>query len=226
MYKGISSEKENAWNLSIDNKKAEKAEEVLGNLNVQSSKSVGIPYIHNFVNTNRTNCAQAAIAVLTAFYKKNIHSNIPRNIYDTNDQRYYPENNAFVNAIFKDYPNDGHFFDINWTWKEQIEKALNGYGLNNVGIGYAAAFTNGQDQWNEVFSYLSNGYPVIVMFDINPIKGEWGYHYAVLFHFDGTYVYLTNMGSYYRVDWNVFMEAWHCGSAPYPNNFVYITATS
>lgn len=229
MYAGIDKEQEQKWSSEFDKDYKERVglattpiiNEAEG-MSMQASGFIGIPYIHQFVNTNGTDCAQAAIATLVAYHGRNIHPSIPRNINDPIDKRQYPDNNAFVNAVFRDYPNDGHFFGLSWTWKEQIAKGLAGYGLKSVQIGYAGAFENGQEQWNEVHNWLKNGWPVVVLIDNDPITHRWGYHYTVLYKFDGTHVHLTNMNHYSRIDWYTFMKAWHCSSAPHPNNFVFI----
>ena len=240
MFKGISKEQEQLWlskfeSISLPSSASGNGEGKgvttkpfsTKNENVETSRNgtIGIPYIHEYVNTNDTDCAQAAITTLACYHGKNIYPSIPRNIHDAHDNRYYADNYSLVEAVFHDFPNDGVFFGAKWTWKEQVANGLRGCGLNNVDIGYAGAGENGQEQWNTVFSWLSNGWPVVVLIDINPIFNKWGYHYPVLYKFDGTYVYLSNMGVHYQVDFNTFVEAWHCSSAPYPNNFVYVVCS-
>jgi hypothetical protein len=193
---------------------------------VEAVSKMGQQYIHQFSNTvasgHNNDCAQAAIATMVEFFGIGVHAEIPRNQHDSFNGRNYPDNEGFVDAIWRDYPTNAAFNW--WTWKDQLKDALNGYGLRS-GIGYAGAFGNGQEEWNNVYKWLQAGYPVVVLIDVNPILGKWGYHYTVLYNFDGTNVHLSNMGSHSSVPWNTFMEAWHCGSIPYPNNFVYITAS-
>lgn len=228
-FSGIKNEK--LWISEYDsNKKNE--EQIKG---VESScillkeaefrNGVGVRYIHEFVNTlgigHDNDCGQAAIATMMQFWNKNTHEDLSYNCYDSNDRRYYPGNNEMVNSVWKEYPADAPFKW--WTWKEQVANGLKGFGLSNVGVGYACFASNGQDAWNNVYEWLKAGYPVVVLIDWGPLTGDnWLFHYSVLHYFDGERVYLTNMGGYNVLEWKLFMSSWWCRGLPYPNNFVYI----
>lgn len=189
--------------------------------------------IHAFTNTrgcsHDNDCGQAAVATLVEHWRLNVHPEVPRTVADANipdpmtrKPRMYPANNVFVDAIWRDYPTDAPFNA--WTWKEQIAKALSGYGLSNVQIGHSVPFGNGADEWNEVRPWIDQGFPVVVLVDFGPLTGAfYGLHWTVLYKYENGNVHLTNMGGREVLDWKTFMEAWWCRGCPHPNNFVFIT---
>lgn len=198
--------------------------------NISAARS-GLPYIYGFENTNPSsygqkngnNCGQAAIATIVEYWKKNVHSHIKRNRYNNRDQRYYPDNDAFVEAIEYDYPPDllfGHF----GTSKERIQDALIDYGMDNVNVYYdRGGNPAGQRELDILINWLENRYPVIVLLDLGPLDGKhWAFHYVVVYHYDGSDFYITN--PYDKVPFDDFIQSWWCKGLPQGNNFMLITA--
>lgn len=190
------------------------------------ASGIGPEYVRSFDNTtgmgHDNDCGQAAIATMVAHWNLPVHTHIARTERDPRNDRMYPRNDPFVDAVWRDYPTDA---GVNWwTWKEQIAHGLRGYGMKNVGIGHSAALGNGQEEWNHVTNWLKTGFPVVVLVDFGPLTGHhYSLHWTILHHYDGSHVHLTNMGGLEKLEWGRFMGSWWCRGVPYENNFVHIT---
>lgn len=169
-----------------------------GGVNYATTGAVGMRYDKNYLNASifqytndgakhkDTACGQAAIATLiTAWGVK------------------APDNgSALIREVESNYPQDVALGNAGTSW-QQMEKALNGYGLKTYWLTGEA----------ELKEYLKAGYPVVVMLDVGRIPQygfTWSGHWVVAYAFDYGNIYVTNWNlDGTTCSWGSFSAAWN-----------------
>lgn len=184
---------------------------------------VGLPayygYDNYIIHSNNT-CGQAVIGSFVDFYNKNpygLNKAVPGY-----DNKMHFDNMEFIGRIYHDF---GPHYPLpnGVTVRETIIKACNHYGLKTH-EWYPAAYSNGLDSRKQLTDWISKyRLPVAVLVDtgtnIFNKNQAFTLHWCTAYAYDAKGVYIATWGRSEYVDWNTFMNAWHCWWLPYPNNY-------
>ena len=189
---------------------------------------VGLPAYYNYDNyaaQQSNTCGQAVIGSFVDFFNKNPFG-LQRTV-SGHDGKMHFDNLTFIGKIFKDFgPN--YPFPNGVTVRETILAACKHYGLKTH-EWYPGSFSNGQDAKKQLTDWISKyRLPVAVLIDTGtPALGTpqpYTLHWCTVYAYDAGGVHIGTWATSRYVDWNTFMDAWHCKWLPYPNNFYQIRA--
>jgi hypothetical protein len=165
-------------------------------------------------------CGQAAIASMLDFW----HTH-PFAIWKTlrgTDGRFHWHDGEAIDAVkAAGFPADVVF---GWgTTPGRIAAALTTFGLPSE-VSHAGMFGIGGDQvWRRLQEYLSNGFPVPVLVDVNVFGGPLaGYHWPVAYKIDHGRVYLGNCPWNPSPTIDEFLRSWACSLLPVGFNFAAV----
>jgi hypothetical protein len=188
----------------------------------------GLPSFYcydNYVVQQYNTCGQAVIGSFVDFNNKNPF-NLQRTVQGLDNKPHY-DNAQFIGRIFNEFGPNYPFIN-GVTVRETIINACKKYGLN-CNEYYPAAFSNGVDSRNELTNWIAKyRHPVAVLVDsgTNIFSKPQAYtlHWCIVYAYDNEGVYIATWEKSFKVNWQTFMDAWHCWWLPYPNNYYQLRA--
>jgi hypothetical protein len=167
-----------------------------------NAAGVGIWQFTNTPSFPLNSCAQAAVATMLNFYKM-----APPGL----------KGDAITDKIYTEHPPDG---GERGTSFRKLVNTKNAYGMKTWS---GRSNELGEETMIEKLkTYVSQGRPVTVLVDLKEPQGIKGSgilgHFAVVFAYSDTHVYLTNWNyskrKGWKNDWDTFKIAWSLPEAP------------